>query len=413
MSRLLCTFASVRSPPPAPICHNVRRQPTAEKYKIEVKQKTLVIMSRILIAILVTLSIKVYAQEKIILEESHVDKRVELLSIVFRLAERPEYSTKVFTLYTDRIERHFKKYNNHELIQFTKSIINERKIGYDAVAWMSIYLDDNLNLLSNINGDIWQRDPRWTKEIVEKFIPLLQQFAKDTGFDDFFNENASLYDEAVKCFAPMNEPLDLDWYFAFYGKEPSETFSIIIGIGNGMNNYGPSLDYTNGSRKVYSVMGVGQVDSIGMPVFVYNALAPLVIIHEFNHSFVNSLINKNKEALRESGEKMFSVIKDVLANQAYGTWEIMMCEALVRAAVIKYIQDSDYYQQLQQMIGSDFHIKEFMINMEKENGFFWIEELIAELESYDRQRDKYPTLESYMPKLIEAYKIWAEKMPNA
>ena len=370
-------------------------------------------MSRILIAILVTLSIKVYAQEKIILEESHVDKRVELLSIVFRLAERPEYSTKVFTLYTDRIERHFKKYNNHELIQFTKSIINERKIGYDAVAWMSIYLDDNLNLLSNINGDVWQRDPRWTKEIVEKFIPLLQQFAKDTGFDDFFNENASLYDEAVKCFAPMNEPLDLDWYFAFYGKEPSETFSIIIGIGNGMNNYGPSLDYTNGSRKVYSVMGVGQVDSIGMPVFVYNALAPLVIIHEFNHSFVNSLINKNKEALRESGEKMFSVIKDVLANQAYGTWEIMMCEALVRAAVIKYIQDSDYYQQLQQMIGSDFHIKEFMINMEKENGFFWIEELIAELESYDRQRDKYPTLESYMPKLIEAYKIWAEKMPNA
>ena len=43
-------------------------------------------------------------------------------------------------------------------------------------------------------------------------------------------------------------------------------------------------------------------------------------------------------------------------------------------------------------------------------GFFWIKELVDELESYDKQRDKYPTLESYMPKLSEAYKIWAEKL---
>jgi len=43
-------------------------------------------------------------------------------------------------------------------------------------------------------------------------------------------------------------------------------------------------------------------------------------------------------------------------------------------------------------------------------GFFWIEELVEELENYDKQRDKYPTLESYMPKLAEAYKNWAENM---
>jgi len=372
------------------------------------KNNKLKIMKKILIAILVAFSFQMCTKEKVFFEKPHVDKRVELLSIVFRLAERPEYSSTVFKLYTDRIEQHFDEYKNHELIQFTKSIINERGLSYDSPMWMAIHLDDNLKLLTNVN-DVWQQDSRWTKENVEKFVSLLQQFAKDTKFDDFFKENADLYDEAVKIFAPMYEPLDLDWYFSFYGKEPSEVFSIILGLGKS-GNKGPSLDYTDGSRKVYSIMGVEHVDSTGMPVFAYNALASIVIIHEFNHSFVNYLIDKNKESLRESGEKIFPVIKDILSTQAYGSWETMMYEALVRAAVIKYVIDSDFYQQLQQMIGSDFNIIDFLINYEKECGFFWIEELVAELESYDKQRDIYPTLESYMPKIIEAYKIWAEEV---
>ena len=53
------------------------------------------------------------------------------------------------------------------------------------------------------------------------------------------------------------------------------------------------------------------------------------------------------------------------------------------------------------------------INVIKEAfGFFWIAELVDELEKYNKQRDKYPTLESYMPKLAKAYKVWAEKLGN-
>ena len=360
-------------------------------------------MKKILVVILVTLNFQAYAQGKVVLEKPTVDKRVELLSIVFRLAERPEYSSKVFELYADRIEQHFEQYKNHELIQFTKSIMNENWIGYDAVAWMSIHLDENLKLQEDVN-DIWLQDQRWSKEIVEKFIPLLQQFAKDTKFDVFFKENADLYNETVKRFATVYEQMDVNWYLTFYGKEPTETFSIIIGAGNGTNNYGPSLDFTNGKRKVYAIMGMWRTDSIGMPEFL--PFTWLILIHEFNHSFVNYLIDKNNEAFRESGEKIFSLLKEKMSSQAYNRWETMMCEALVRAAVIKYLKDHNFDQQL---IGNQSPL-ELLINEEKGNGFFWIEDLVAELESYDKQRNKYPTLESYMPRLIEAYKIWAEKI---
>ena len=42
--------------------------------------------------------------------------------------------------------------------------------------------------------------------------------------------------------------------------------------------------------------------------------------------------------------------------------------------------------------------------------FFGIKELVGELENYNKQRDKYPTLESYMPQLADAYKIWVENI---
>ena len=295
-------------------------------------------MNRFLVSILVALSFQGYAQEKVVLEKPYIDKRIELLSIVFRLAEKPEYSSEMFKIYTDRIEQHFGQYKNHELIKFTKSIIKKKGVSYDAVAYMSVYLDDNLDLSTNLKNNVWQQDSRWTKKHVEKFIPLLQQFANDTKFDDFFKENADLYAESVKCFAPLYDPIDVDWYFSFFGKEPSETFSIILGLGN-RGNYGPSLDYKDGNRKVHSIMGVSYIDSTGMPKFDYNPLAFFVIIHEFNHSFVTCLVDNNIKELEESGKKIFSVVKSVLAKQAYRKWESMMYEALVRAAVIKYMKD--------------------------------------------------------------------------
>jgi len=276
-------------------------------------------MNRILITILVVLNFQAYAQEKVILEKPTVDKRTELLSIVFRLAGKQEYSSKQFKLYSDKIEQHFEKYKNHELIQFTKSIMNERGLGYDAVMSMAIHLDDNLKLLPAVK-EIWQREPRWSKENVEKFVLLLQKFEKDAMFDDYFKNNADLYTETVKRFIPISELVDLTWYPKFFGKEPPEKFLVIIGLGNGGHNYGPSLDYTNGNRKVYAIMSVWSTDNEGMPAF--NTLYFQTLLHEFTHSFVNYLTEKNKDLFRESGEKLFSVVKTKMPNQ-YLSWEII------------------------------------------------------------------------------------------
>jgi len=356
-------------------------------------------MNKFLPIICIILSLPAFAQNKVLLEKPTVDKRVELLSIVFRLAEREEYSSKHFKLYTDRIEHYFEQHKNHELIRYTKSIMDERWLGYDAVAWMAIYLDEHLDLQTDVRP-LTEADGRWDEESIERFVLLLQRFYNDVDFDRFFNDNAELYAEVVKRFAPVYEQMDLNWYRTFYGKEPSETFKIVIGLGNGTNNYGPSLDYNNGEKTVYAIIGVSEARyTEGIPVFGMNNFP--ILIHEFNHSFVNYLIAKNREAFRESGEKIFSIVGDDMRRQAYSSWEFMMNEALVRASVIKYFKDHDFEQSV---------IAREVMQQKHLLGFVWIEELVDELENYDKQRDRYLTLEDYMPKLIEFYKIWAGKI---
>ena len=295
-------------------------------------------MNKFLIIILIAFSFQACVQEKTILEKPAVDKRVELLSIVFRLAEKQEYSNTNFNLYVNRIERYFEKYKNHELIQFTKSIIYEHGIAYDGPMWLAVHLDENLKLLTGVKN-VWQLDPRWTKENVEKFVSLLQKFYKDTEFDKFFKDNADLYVEAVKRFTPIYEQVDLNWCFSFFGKEPKEKFLIKIGMGVWGNCYGVYLDDTNGGRKVYAVMGIRMFDNAGVPEFSKIYDLPLVI-HEFCHPFVDNLTAKNKELFRESGEKMSS---DAI-NDAYTSWEEVLDETLVHASMIKYMKEHDFEQ---------------------------------------------------------------------
>ncbi|WP_410221736.1 DUF4932 domain-containing protein [Pedobacter sp.] len=338
-----------------------------------------------------------FAQKLTTLEKPKVDERIELLSIVFRLADSEEYKSERFKLYTDKIQAHYNSFKNHELIQFIKNLRRKKGVGYDAVMSMAIYLDNDLNPIGNFTNEI--PDKRWGKDNAYEFAKLLKQFYKDSNSKQFFESNQQLYAEASKRFLPVYEHLDLNWYTKFYGKEPDEKFVIINGLGNGGGNYGPSITLPNGQREVYAIMGTWKTDSLGMADFTINNYFP-TLLHEFNHSFVNYLLDNDPKPFRKSGEKIYKTLAKEMQSQAYGTWETMLNEALVRAAVIKYMKDHKFTEK---------EVEE-ETNVQLNRGFIWIEELVSELEKYDHERNQYPTLESYTPKLINAYQAYAKNI---
>lgn len=331
-----------------------------------------------------------------VMEKPDVDERVELASIVFRLAGNNEYNEEKFKLYTDLIEQHFKPYKNHELIRYAQKMRTEKGISYDAPMSLAISLDEKLNPLAGFAENV---APRWNKEDALEFVRLLQAFYKDADCETFFQNNAGLYRTVAERFSDFQQELHLAWLGAFFGKQTTENFKIIIALGNGNGCYGPSYTNPEGKKNAFAIMGVWSTDKAGMPVFDASGYSP-VIIHEFNHSFVNPLLasEANKALFRKNGEAIFEMLKEEMSAQAYGNWETMLNEALVRASVIMYYKDRQT-----QPAAIEKRIKD-----ELNHGFLWIRELVAELEKYEANRSAYPTLEDYMPELAKAYDLYAE-----
>jgi len=342
-------------------------------------------------AVLLSVSLYTSAKENQVPDKPKVDNRVELMSIVFRLAGRAEYTNTDFKLYTNKIEEHFNKFRDHELIGYVKSVMNERGLGYDAVMSMAVNLDKNLFLKKDITGN--SLDKRWGVECANKFTILLRKFYKDAACEEFFKSNAEFYKEAQKRFLPVYEQIDINWYKTFYGNGASEKFTIINGLGNGQGNYGISVNYKDGTKEAYAIMGAWSTDSLGLPVFKIDDYFP-TLLHEFNHSFINHINAKQSDLLKDSGEQLFPLVESEMRSQAYGDWLTMMNEALVRACVIKYMKDHNY---------ADASIKN-ETKAQIDRGFFWIGELVGELDKYSLQRDTYPSLESFVPRLAEEYK---------
>jgi hypothetical protein len=341
---------------------------------------------------LVYLSLSALGQSNNKLPSPTVDKRVELLSIAFRLADSEEYSSTDNAKYAKAIKSHFDKYKKHPLIEYIRQIRDSKGIGYDAVMSMAIYLNHvpSLDPIIPFNSNV--PDKRWDAETSNKFVTLLKQFYKDTDCNSFFISNSNRYLIAEKQFYELFKKLDIDWFYKYYGKSPSESFNVIIGLGNGGNNFGPSVELPDGSRKVYAIVGAGSFDRTGTPVFPIDIHLP-TLVHEFNHSFINYLTEMYRLPLSHSGEIIYENQSVKMKRQKYGEWVTMISESMVRASVIRYL------------IGhaSDTLTIDRELKQQLANGFVWMKELVDFLGQFEAQRTTYPTLESFMPKIVSFY----------
>ncbi len=331
------------------------------------------------------------------LEPPKVDKRVELLSITFRLAGADEYSSERYPDYVEKINTHFEPYKNHQAIQFIKDRLRRENIGFDAVMLYAISISDSYPFTPLIDFDTEIRDERWKPESARRFLELLNEFYEDASVNEFFEDNEGLYEFASSNFQKVFEELDVDWYSQFYGEDPKDEFRIVNGLGNGGGNFGPSL-IKGDSKVAYAIMGTWSVDSLGVPNYPVEAYFP-TLLHEFNHSFVNHVVEKYHPQLEESGKKLLKPIKKEMYKQAYQDWTTMMAEAVVRAAVVKYLRDHEYPEE----------VVEGEVQEQIDRSFWWTRELALELDRYTLDRETYPTLESFMPEIVKFFERKAEQ----
>jgi len=334
-----------------------------------------------------------------IISPPKVDKRVELLSIVFRLAGNDEYNMDSYKSYVNDIHTYFDKYKKHPAIKFATLLRKTKWVSYHKVMSMAIHLEQppSLKLRVPFNDSILSE--QWGMKSTYKFVRLLQQFYADTKCEVFFKTHETMYRQAEERFNVVFDSLDLSWFKKYYGNLPDGSFNIIIGLSNGGCNYATKFIHTDKKEEIYAVMGTWSVDSLKMPIYTAKDYLP-ILIHEFNHSFVNQLTAINEMQLESSGKIIFKQVEAIMKSQVYGSWESMMNEALVRASVIMYLK----------MHETNKNIIEVELNHEFSRGFMWIKELVDLLDQYEKDRITYPTLGSFMPQIISFYQTTANNI---
>ncbi|MCD1116695.1 DUF4932 domain-containing protein [Chryseobacterium turcicum] len=359
----------------------------------------MILIKKLLGLSILLISILNFSQEKL---TPKVDERVEIVSIVFRLAGAEEYSQNYNKKYTTDINTYFEPYKNSEIIEFIKENRNKNGLGYDAVMSMALHLSFKKGKFSQIKEKVNSLDKRWEKVDKKQFVSLLNQFYKKTNFQQFFNNHSGDYQKAESEYQmTILYDFNQDWYSKFYGKKANEDYKIILGYGNGGGNYGIKTHPEKQKEIVNAVVGIWSFDKEGNVKFDKNEFQPL-LIHEFNHSFVNYILemNENASKLKNSGEIIYALVKEDMESQAYGNWETMINESLVRAAVIQYMMDNKYSQK---------DIDEEILIQEKRK-FLWMKELVDLLGKYKNDRKKYPSLESFYPEIISFYNQLSPKM---
>ena len=345
-------------------------------------------MKKIITTILMTFTvIALFSQNRAV--QAKVDERTELLSIIFRLADAKEYMNDNIPSYAKEIDKYFAPFKEHEAIRFAKKIRSEQGVSYDAVMSIAIALEitDSIRLRPNLSTSCI--DERWGLESATKFIKLLNQFYFDSKFKEFFFKNSALYQIAEDRFSEVLKDIDFNWFEKFYGLKPNGNFNLILSIPNGGGNYGPKVMFNDGKEELYAIIGGCKADSSGQPS--YSKRNNPIIVHEFNHSFCNPLIDDNYPAMQSITNNIYALVKEKLSGQAYVEAKTMNREILVRACVIRYSQSNGINEKLLKS----------QVATEMSNGFLWIDKLVDHLAIYEKNRDKYPTLKDYMPEIIK------------
>ncbi|HVP12736.1 MAG TPA: DUF4932 domain-containing protein [Phycisphaerae bacterium] len=329
-----------------------------------------------------------------------VDPRVELMSILFRLAGNPEYNMdNSESPYADDVEAHFGKFRGHAVVRKARQMRKDHGVGFDAVMSMAILVEDATTLrervpLEELSGNF---DGRWSVDDAREFLAAARSFVKDSDFAAFIAAHQPLYAESAGRMDKILERLHIQaWFDSFFGTRPAARFELVLGLLNGGGNYGPAMRYPDGRAVYYSIIGCWRFNKKGEPVFSDSIAA--TIAHEFCHSYTNPIVEEHLDQLKPAGERLFARCKAQMQQQAYSNWDAMMRESMVRACVVRYMRSSSG------RIASWTEARE-----QASRGFKWVGDLADLLAEYEAHRDTYPTLDAFMPRVVEFFDVYATK----
>jgi len=88
-----------------------------------------------------------------------------------------------------------------------------------------------------------------------------------------------------------------------------------------------------------------------------------------------------------------------MSRQNYNSWQTILNEGIVRAAVINYMMENGFDNQ---------HVQREMLDQVVRD-FRWMPELVSALRNYIGSRSQYPTLNDFYPEIARTLNEYLKK----
>jgi hypothetical protein len=264
--------------------------------------------------------------------EVAVDARVELFSVLERLAGRPEYGVAA-TPYARAADEWFAPYAGAPAVVSFRELGSSHSIGYDAAMTLAAQLDEQLAPVRPLSPLPEGLDVRWEGVDLDRVLTEVSDFAADARFDDFLAAQHDYIAEVEATFGSFVESRPVrEWFGGLFGPGQRTEFHVVPGLLTGLMSYGVHAD----SDEIYAIMSLEAHDDGGIPSL--GSLTEEYVVHEFAHSYVNPVVRRNIEVF-DGPAPLLDASAAVMEQQHYLSREIVVEESIVRALTVLYLND--------------------------------------------------------------------------
>ncbi|ACB75556.1 DUF4932 domain-containing protein [Opitutus terrae] len=320
-----------------------------------------------------------------------IDPRVELVAVTQHLSGYAERSQRFKGRindfdhpYLNALRQHFAGFKEHEAIKRLAAL----RVGGSDPMGIAVQLSDpnDVALQGALDREIVGSEPAE----VDAYVAALRTFARDAAFMDFYTANAASRAAMVEDF---KQSIDLHAIATetgrYCGAQPAR-YTIILAPLLGRTSFGPNVTTPDGTKVFYAILPASGVAD-GHLVFGNRNHLDEYLWHEFGHSFVNPLVDEHWRDL----EKLSGLMNKIQPSRSlnYGReWKIWVSEHVVRAIAARIVRQQKGETAYAEQVARD-----------QGRGFAYLGELCRSLETYEQNRDKFPSLSSYFPEIVAVF----------
>jgi len=327
-----------------------------------------------------------------------VDPRIELLSVVQYLSDYKGFDgSPVLTSLEFRYKRealsYFSPYKDHRAVSLFKEM-SGRGFWYSHPPAALLHYSDPPELAEQWPVDDFTLKMAEGKEKLDEFIEQLRSFALESRFMEFFQNHEKDYAVIVEAFT-VDDQGEFVKYLEDFNGYGQGSYHIILSPFLHPGGYGPRVRVSDGRYDCYMLTGPKDVKD-DRPVFGRIKEVRRLAWHEFGHSFVNHLTDAHiAELLEPCGLLLADQREEV--EKAGIPWEIHVAdwvsENINRAVVGRLCNRTEGPEMAARVVQSDFSF-----------GFTFAPAVYKCLEAYEGDRDNYPTLAAFYPRIVEVFR---------